>query len=97
MAPLQRAAELAPTGDAFVRLGEVHAQRRDWAAAIAAIRRGIDKGELRDPGNAQLWLGIAHYSEERYEAAVPFFERARQSDRHRNIADNYLQAIRSRG
>ena len=97
VAPLQRAAELAPTGDAFVRLGEVHAQRRDWSAAIAAIQRGIDKGELRDRASADLWLGIAHYSQKRFDAAVPFFDRARQSDRHRNIADNYLQAIRSRG
>ena len=29
--------------------------------------------------------------------ARPFFERARQSERHRNIADSYLQAIRAQG
>jgi tetratricopeptide (TPR) repeat protein len=95
IAPLQRAAELAPTGDAFVRLGEVHAQRQDWRAAIAAIQRGIDKGQLKDPGNADLWLGIANYSQKSFEAAVPFFDRARRSDRHRNVAENYLQAIRA--
>jgi tetratricopeptide (TPR) repeat protein len=97
IAPLQRAAELASTGDTFVRSGEVHAQRRDWPAAIAAIQRGIDKGELKDPGNAELWLGIAHYSEKRMDAAVPFFEHARHSDEHRNVAESYLQAIRPRG
>src|SRR5262245_27018940 len=59
--PLQRAADLSPSGEMFVRLGEVHAQRDDWPAAIAAIQRGIDKGELKDPANAELWLGIAHY------------------------------------
>jgi tetratricopeptide (TPR) repeat protein len=95
IAPLQRAAELAPSGDAFVRLGEVHAQRDDWPAAIAAVQRGVDKGQLKDPGNAQLWLGIAHYSQKSFEAAVPFFERARLSDKHRPMADNYLQAIRA--
>jgi tetratricopeptide (TPR) repeat protein len=97
IAPLQRAAELAPTGDPFVRLGQVHAQRRDWPAAIAAIQRGMEKGQLKDRGNAELWLGIAHYSEQRYEAAVPFFQRAARSDKHRNVAESYLQAIRSRG
>jgi tetratricopeptide (TPR) repeat protein len=95
IAPLQRAAELAPTGDAFVRLGEVQVQREDWPAAITAIQRGVDKGELRDPGSAQLMLGIAHYSQKEYDAAVPFFQRARQSDKHRQIADSYLQAIRA--
>jgi tetratricopeptide (TPR) repeat protein len=95
VAPLERAAELAPSGDTFVRLGELQGQREDWPAAIAAIQRGVDKGELKDPGNAQLWLGIAHYSQKNYEAAVPFFERARQSAKHRAMADNYLQAIRA--
>ena len=95
VAPLQRAAELAPTGDTFVRLGEVHAQRRDWPAAIAAIQRGVDKGELKDPGYAELWLGIAHYSQKRFDAAAPFFQRARQSDRHSQVAGNFLEAIRA--
>jgi len=95
VAPLQRAAELAPSGDTFVRLGELQGQRDDWPAAIAAIQRGVDKGQLKDPGNAQLWLGIAHYSQKNFEAAIPFFERARQSDKHRAMADNYLQAIRA--
>jgi tetratricopeptide (TPR) repeat protein len=95
--PLQRAAELSASGDTFVRLGEVQVQREDWAAAIAAIQRGVDKGQLKDPGNAQLMLGIAHYSQENYSAARPFFERARQSERHRQIADSYLQAIRAQG
>ena len=95
--PLQRAAEMASNGDTFIRLGEVQVQREDWPAAIAAIQRGVDKGQLRDPGNAQLMLGIAHYSQKNYDQARPFFERARQSDRHRQIADSYLQAIRAQG
>jgi tetratricopeptide (TPR) repeat protein len=93
--PLQRAAELSPSGEMFVRLGEVHAQREDWPAAIAAIQRGIDKGQLKDLGNAELWLGIAHYNQKRFEAAVPFFERARRSDKHRQLAESYLLAIRA--
>jgi tetratricopeptide (TPR) repeat protein len=95
--PLQRAAELSPTGDMFIRLGEVQVQREDWDAAIEAIERGVQKGQLKDPGNAQLMLGIAHYSQKDYSAARPFFERARQSERHRQIADSYLQAIRAQG
>jgi tetratricopeptide (TPR) repeat protein len=97
LAPLQRAAEMASTGDAFIRLGEVQVQREDWPAAITAVQRGVDKGQLKDPGNAQLMLGIAHYSQKDYAAARPFFERARQSEKHRQIADSYLQAIRAQG
>ena len=95
--PLQRAAEMASTGDTFIRLGEVQVQREDWDGAIAAVQRGVDKGQLRDPANAQLMLGIAHYNQKEYSAARPFFERARASERHRNIADSYLQAILAQG
>jgi len=95
--PLTRAAEMASSGDAFIRLGEVQVQREDWPAAIAAVQRGVDKGQLKDPGNAQLMLGIAHYSQKEFAAARPFFERARQSDKHRQIADSYLQAIKAQG
>jgi len=97
ISPLQRAAELSSNGDLFVRLGEVQVQREDFDAAIAAIQRGVDKGQLKDPGNAQLMLGIAHYSQKDYAAARPFFERARQSDKHRQIANSYLEAIRAQG
>jgi tetratricopeptide (TPR) repeat protein len=95
LAPLQRAAELASTGDLWVRVGEVHVQRDDWRGAITAVERGVAKGQLKDPGNAQLMLGIAHYNQKEYGAARPFFERARQSERHRQLADSYLQAIRA--
>jgi tetratricopeptide (TPR) repeat protein len=95
LAPLARAAELAANGDTYIRLGEVQVQREDWDAAIAAVQRGVDKGQLKDPGNAQLMLGIAHYNQKRYSEAVPFFNRARQSDKHRQIADSYLQAIQA--
>jgi tetratricopeptide (TPR) repeat protein len=92
-APLQRAAELSANGDIFVRLGEVHVQREDWAAAIDAIQRGLDKGQLKDPGNAQLLMGIAYFSEKKYSDARAFFERAQRIEKHRQIATSYLQAI----
>ena len=93
IAPLERAAELSSTGDLFVRLGEVHVQREDWAAAIAAAQRGVDKGQLKDSGSAQLMLGIAHYRQNELDDAVPFLQRARQSEKHRQIAESYLQVI----
>ena len=91
--PLRRAADLSQSGDLYVRLSEVQMQREDWEAASEALRRGLEKGRLKDPGNAQLMLGIAHYNQKQYSEAVPYFNRARQSDKHRQIAQSYLQAI----
>jgi tetratricopeptide (TPR) repeat protein len=91
--PLERAAELSGDGDNFVRLGELQIQREKWTEAIAAIQKGVDKGKLKDAGNAQLLLGIAYFSQKNYREARPYFERAQRSDKHRQIATSYLQAI----
>lgn len=93
--PLQRAAELSSTGDLFVRLGELQGQRDDWDAALTALQRGVDKGQLKDPANAQLLIGIAHYSKKDYKEARPFLEKAAQSSKHKQIATSYLQAIKA--
>ena len=84
------AAELNRLGGARVVLATATS-----GEAMSAVQGGVEKGQLKDPGNAQLMLGIAHYSQKEYAAARPYFERARQSDRHRQIAESYLQAIRA--
>jgi len=93
--PLQKAAELSANGDTFVRLGELQVQREDWAGALAAVQKGLDKGQLKDAGNAQLLMGIAHYSQKQFKEAKPFFERAAQSTKHKQVATSYLQAIKA--
>ncbi|MEO8465800.1 MAG: tetratricopeptide repeat protein [Gammaproteobacteria bacterium] len=93
--PLQKSAELSATGDAFVRLGELQAQREDWGASASALQKGMEKGQLKDVANAQLMLGVAYYSQKNYKDARTFFERASQSAKHKQIATSYLQAIKA--
>ena len=91
--PLNRAAEMSSNGDLFVRLGEVQVQRNEWAGAVAALQNGLRKGGLKDPGNAQVLLGIAQYNQKNYAGAKDAFTRARNFDKHRKMADGYLQLI----
>jgi tetratricopeptide (TPR) repeat protein len=91
--PLTRAAELSSTGDAYVRLGEVELQRENWDEAIAAIDRGLAKGQVRDTAYAHLMLGIAYYNQKKMSQARDYFTRAANSERHRQTARSYLQAI----
>jgi Tfp pilus assembly protein PilF len=95
--PLTRAAELAETGDLFVRLGEVNVQREDWAAAQGALERGLSKGSLRDPGYAQLYMGIVLLEQDKPREAREWFVRARGIERHRRQAEGYIQFIDSQG
>jgi tetratricopeptide (TPR) repeat protein len=93
--PLQRGAELSSTGEMFVRLGEVNIQREDWAGAQAALDRGISKGQLKDTANAQMLMGIALYNQKKLSEAKTWFQRASQSEKHRNMSRGYIQLIDS--
>ena len=91
--PLQKGGELAESGDMLIRLGQVHLERQDWEAAKAALESGIDKGKLTDTGGAQLMMGIAFFSEKKFGDARPWFERAARAEKHRQIAETYIQII----
>ena len=95
VAPLQRAAELSSTGDAFVRLGEVHVQREDWPAAQSALDRAIVKGRLSDAAGAQWLMGVSLYRQQRLEDARAWFQQSEQAVRHRDAARAYLDLIES--
>jgi tetratricopeptide (TPR) repeat protein len=94
--PLQKGGDLASSGDMLIRLGEVQIERKDWEAAKAALERGITKGQLKDAGAAQLLMGIALFNEQRFADARTWFERAKKAEKHRSIADSYLQIIGAR-
>lgn len=91
--PLQRGGELASSGDMLVRLGQVHIERQDWEAAKAALESGLNKGQLTDAGGAQLLMGIAFFNEKRLADARTWFERAARAEKHRSIAETYIEII----
>jgi tetratricopeptide (TPR) repeat protein len=94
--PLENAARIADTGDAYVRLANVHITRRDWAAAIVALYAGLGRGSLTDEAHANLLLGVALYAEGKYTEARDALYIAAESERHRAIANDYLNAIAAR-
>lgn len=91
--PLERAAALAENGELWVRLAQVHVQRENWDAATAALRKGIDKGGLLDPGDANLLMGIAFYSQERRQEARTWFQRAKGFEKTRAEAEAWLSHV----
>lgn len=93
--PLGKAAELSENGDLFVRLGEVEVQRNEWASASAALTKGINKGGLKNPGNAQLMLGIALFNQKELSQAKSWFQKAKSFDQQRKTAEGYLQLMRA--
>ena len=96
ISPLQKAGDLASTGDIFVRLGEVQIQREEWQGAQQALQRGLDKGKLRDTANAQLLMGIALFNEKKYNDAAKWFQLSAKADKYSKMSRGYLQLIKAR-
>ncbi|MFA5630806.1 MAG: tetratricopeptide repeat protein [Porticoccaceae bacterium] len=93
--PLKKAADMSASGDLYVRLGEVEVQRSEWKAAVSALQNGLRKGKLKDTGNAQILLGIANFNLKDYKAAQQAFNQAKNFDKHKKMADGYLQLIKA--
>lgn len=94
--PLENAARLANNGDGYVRLAIAHIERRDWAAAVAALHAGMGRGSLSDEARANLLMGVALYGQGKFAEAQEWLEMAAESPAHRPAAMSYLEAIEAR-
>ena len=90
LGPLRSAAELSDDGNLYVRLGQVHMQSEAWDEASLLLEKAVEKGGLKDPGNAELLLGIAYYNGAQVARARSSFMRARQHDSTRNAANRWI-------
>jgi lipopolysaccharide biosynthesis regulator YciM len=93
--PMRRAADLSESGELYVRLAEVYIQREEWANAENVLRLGLDKGKLKNPGNAQLLMGLAVYNQKKAAEARTWFQRASEHAESRSQAEGWLRHIES--
>ena len=91
--PLKAAAELSDSGDLFVRLAQVYSQDEDWANVSTSVRRGLDKGKLKNRGDACLLLGISLYSQKKVDESERWFRCALDTDSSRKTAEGWLKQI----
>jgi tetratricopeptide (TPR) repeat protein len=94
--PLTRAAELSKNGDLFMRLGQVQIQRKQWPEAADALQEALKKGDLEDTGQTNLLMGIALFNLERLDDALKYFQRATRSDKHGDMANDYIKLVRAK-
>lgn len=94
--PLGRAAGMSENGELFLRLGQVQVQREEWSAAVEALQNALDKGGLEDAGQAQVLMGISLFNQKKLQDARDWFQRASRSEKHRDLARDYIRLIDSR-
>jgi len=91
--PLQRAAKLSEDGNLYVRIAQVHMERDESREALAALEKGLSKGNLDNPGNAYLLLGITHTSAKRYAAARKALAKAGKYEKSRKAARDWMKHL----
>jgi len=98
---LEKAASMSPDGNLYVRLAEVNMQLESWPAVSAALQNALNKGKLRDLGNAQLLMGISLYNQKKNADARTWLQRAASSaattknQSQARTANGYIQLIDS--
>jgi len=90
---LARQARRASTGQSDVAVGRAHLSRENYAEAIAALRRGLEKGQLSDPDRARIDLGVAYLKSGREKASRESLLKVSVDSEWRDLAE--LWALRA--
>lgn len=92
---LVAAAKGTSDGELDVRLGNAHLNLGQYDECVTAVERGLQKGGLKNPDNAQISLGMCLYNEKQYNDSIRAFEEASKSRRSASIAGQWIAVIRS--
>jgi len=84
---LAKDAEKAPTGQAYVALGQAYLSYGRYDDAITAIETGIKRGSVTDADDAQISLGIAHLKKGQRDQARQAFKAVKPDSKWSSLAD----------
>jgi tetratricopeptide (TPR) repeat protein len=93
--PLAAAAALAEDGELYLRLARLHMDANAWAAAEEAAGLAIERGGLREEGQAWLVRGMAAARREQFRSARDYFTEAAQHTDAARYAAQWLTWIDS--
>jgi tetratricopeptide (TPR) repeat protein len=94
--PLEHAAERSESGMLYMQLGQLHVDAGRWERAEQALRNGLGRGGLKNPGLAKLLIGVTHFERQSYAAARDWFQQAAQHSATRNDASTWLESVEQR-
>jgi hypothetical protein len=80
IAKFETEAKAAAGGEADVRLGQAYLSFDQYDKAVEAIQRGIGKGSLKSPEEAQILLGMAQLKRKNADEAGKAFKAVKGSD-----------------
>jgi len=93
--PALKYAEIVETGDGYDTLGYVYYVLRDYEAAAQAFRDAIDKGDLSDAADTNLFLARSLVELDEYDDAATATRTSADlgDESERSAANNYLRFV----
>jgi tetratricopeptide (TPR) repeat protein len=95
LATVEQNANAAPNGDALVQVGAAYLSYGQNDKAVAALSKGIAKGGLKSPDEANLLLGIAQLRQKSSSAAQQSFDKVASSSNSGYARLGKLWALRA--
>ena len=92
---MEKAAESAEDGELYARLGNVYLDGDQFRQAVDAIDKGLKRGGVKRPDQANLVLGMAHFNLGNYDSARKAFRNASKDKRSKQYASQWLQYVTS--
>lgn len=90
-----KAAGEGVSGEAWIALARLHAEKGDWAKVREDTALAISHGGLSSPGSAHLLLGVAHYNTKRKDAALASLGEAKRYPDSAPCADQWIKLVKS--
>jgi tetratricopeptide (TPR) repeat protein len=90
---VERALESVAHADLHLRHAQLLADKEDWSEVVRATELALAGDALTRRGTAHLLAGIAHFHLQHPREARSCFERAREFDRSRHQAEQWLQHL----
>lgn len=89
----KRAGKLSTDGKLDMRRAYLLVDKEEWTEAREALKSALDKGGIKDEGNAYILLGMSHYELGDYDKARDAFHKAMNYDDARKAAGQWLKYV----
>lgn len=88
--PLDAAAKATGKAELYMELGRVHLAEKNWQEAASALAKAVSSGDLRQPGQAYIMLGMARHRLQRIAEARAAFQKALDYRNTKSTAQSWL-------
>ena len=90
---LQTASKMNSKGSLYQQLGQIYVEKEQWQKAVSVLTKAINKGSLKNTGNAYLLLGMSHHELKHHDLANQAFSQATKYKRSQKSAQQWLNYI----